>query len=467
MRKKPDELMPRGPAGFAWIAVPILFLAVFLFLTLLLLSPLFGAGRGSLPVMAGVSLLGGASGFAVLYLLIQRSPSFSSLRLRANDLQLFCRAIKESASTLALQEILDASTRIIMEVTGVAGCTLNLFNPRTGRMERRSSIGAGRSAEIEQDSYQKALIAGEPLVVRDTRARKFPEVDDEIESLICVPLRLRERTLGAVCIYGERGQKLSPEMISILGSLGDVVSLAIAHAMVHADFRTLVDAKTRFMLQASHELRSPSNAIQSIAQTLLQGYLGELTEKQREMISRINVRAKILSDVVSDLLVLARGRAEVSTRKFGPVDLGLLARESTLLFEERARQKGVGLDFEPHEASTIVHGNEDGLRSVITNLLENAIKYTPGGGTVTVRLRGDGDRIGLEVRDTGIGIPGDERERLFSEFFRASNARRLSETGTGLGLAIVKHAVEQCGGTVAVESELGVGTTVRVSLARR
>ena len=395
---------------------------------------------------------------------MKRSPSFSSLRLRADDLELFCRAIKESASTLALQEILDASTRTIMEVTGVAGCTLSLFDPRTSRMERRSSIGAGRSAEMEQDSSQKALIAGKPLVVQDTRAREFPEVSDEIESLICVPLRLRERTLGAVCIYGERGQRLSPEMISILGSLGDVVSLAIAHAMVHEDFRNLVDAKTRFMLQASHELRSPSNSIQSIAQTLLQGYLGELTDRQREMISRINVRARILSDVVSDLLVLARGRAEVSTRRYGPVDIGALVGEAMLLFEERARQKQVGLQLSAPASGPIVHGNEDGLRSVITNLLENAIKYTPGGGTVAVRLGEAGGRASLEVIDTGIGIPADERDRLFSEFFRASNAKRLSETGTGLGLAIVKNAVEQCGGSVAVESEEGIGTTIRVSL---
>jgi two-component system phosphate regulon sensor histidine kinase PhoR len=171
--------------------------------------------------------------------------------------------------------------------------------------------------------------------------------------------------------------------------------------------------------------------------------------------------------VVSDLLVLARGRVEVSTRRYGPVDLGPLARECILLFEERARQKGVGMDFQPHEAGAIVHGNEDGLRSVITNLLENAIKYTPSGGTVTVRLRGNGDRVDFEVQDTGIGIPADDRERLFSEFFRASNARRLSETGTGLGLTIVKNNVEQCGGSVVVESQEGVGTTVRVSLARR
>ena len=105
--------------------------------------------------MAVLSLVGGAAGSALLFILLKRSPSFSSLRLRANDLELFCKAIKESASTLVLQEILDASTRIIMEVTGVAGCTLNLYNPRTGRMERRSSIGAGRSAEIEQRTIRK------------------------------------------------------------------------------------------------------------------------------------------------------------------------------------------------------------------------------------------------------------------------------------------------------------------------
>ena len=112
----------------------------------------------------------------------------------------------------------------------------------------------------------------------------------------------------------------------------------------------------------------------------------------------------------------------------------------------------------------MVHGRRQGLQSIIANLLSNAIKYTPAGGRIDIAVRRDGEQLLLEVRDPGIGIPQEEQDKLFGEFFRAANALQLGESGTGLGLAIVKSTVEQHGGRIEVQSAEGQGSVFRVFL---
>jgi signal transduction histidine kinase len=253
-------------------------------------------------------------------------------------------------------------------------------------------------------------------------------------------------------------------MTSLLASLGDVVSLAIAHALVYEKLKNLVETKTKFMFQASHELRSPLNTIQSMARTLLEGHLGELSLGQRDMLSRIDLRAQTLSDIVGDLLVLAVGRAELTTLRPEPVDFPKLLCEQVRFFETRARDRNVSLEVHSTISDATVMGSRAGLASVITNLLSNAIKYTPEGGRVCLHLFESKEQLVLEVSDSGIGIPKAEQDKLFTEFFRASNAKAVAGTGTGLGLAIVRATVEQHGGTIQVESADGQGSTFRILL---
>lgn len=401
--------------------------------------------------------------------MFRNSPRVKIYRRQAGQFHAFCRAIKQAAGTLELQEILDSAAKIIVEVAGVRGCSIKLLDSKSGEMKAGTIVGIepesmGVALNAVESLYQQGTSSREPVIVQDIFMRDFPAVNEEVESLICVPLRLEDMNLGAICIFGARGQKLSAEMISLLSSLGDVVSLSIAHAFMYEDLKILGETKTKFMLEASHELRSPLNSIQSIARTLLEGHLGELGEKQKEMISRIDIRANMLSEIVGDLLVLAMGRAELSAFKPKRVDFAKLLQENVKFFENRAEEREIDMELYTLIQDASVYGSEEGLRSIITNLISNAIKYTPRGGRITLRLFESKDQIVFEISDTGIGIPKAEQERVFREFFRASNAKTASKTGTGLGLAIVKAAVEQHSGTINVESEEGKGTTFRIFL---
>jgi len=267
-------------------------------------------------------------------------------------------------------------------------------------------------------------------------------------------------------VYGEKGGKLSPEMLAFLSRLGDLAVLSIQNAEMYETLKKVDAAKSWFLRKAAHELASPLSVIQSVAQNFISGYLGELDASQLASIERIKARAAGLSEVVADLLALARGKARTAGDKAGTTDLAASLRETVELFRTAARQTQIDICAELPAEPVVVPVSTEEIRSVLMNLLSNAIKYSPSGREVCVCLVVRDATVELSVTDHGIGIPAAEKEKLFSEFFRASNARSFTESGTGLGLAIVKSVIEGAGGSLGVDSVEGEGTTVRVHLPR-
>jgi signal transduction histidine kinase len=390
------------------------------------------------------------------------------------QLQAVSIVIGKAGSSLELQDVLDAITRSTTEVTGVRGCSIKLLDPGGSTMSVRSLAGLHREvselrAEAAESIATHSLMEGRPVLVEGAALVDFPELDSGTESLICVPLRHEGRVIGALCIYGEMGRKLSPEMLSFLSRLGDLAVLSIAHASVYESLKKLDEAKSWFLRKAAHELVSPLGVIQSVAQNLLHGYLGELGVRQKEEVERMRARAAGLSEVVGDLLALARGRAQPPATAPGvapgKVDLCAALADTLAFFQPAALEKQIDLAIAAPCEPCPVTGSSEGVKSVLGNLLSNAIKYSPLRGKVTVSLaRGETGTV-LTVSDNGIGIPAAEKARLFSEFFRASNARSFTESGTGLGLAVVKAEVDAMGGSLDIQSEEGKGTTVRVLLS--
>ena len=398
-------------------------------------------------------------------------PSQRALETRALQVQAVCDLIRKAGASLDLQEVLDSITRLTVQAVGVRGCSIKLLDPGRGHMSVRSIAGLRRQvAELSADAAEsiatRSLINGQPVLVEGAAQSEFPELDEESESLICVPLRHEAKVVGALCVYGEKGRKLSPEMLSFLSRLGDLAVLSIENAAVYESLKKVDEAKSWFMRKAAHELASPLSVIQSVAQNLLAGYVGELDPSQRQSIERIKARAAGLSEVVADLLALARGKAAGPGEAEARVDLAAALREIVDFYQPAARQREVGLDADVAPGPCEVSLSPEGTRSVLTNLLSNAIKYSPAGGRVSVSLSSSDASAELAVTDHGIGIPAAEQERLFSEFFRASNARSWTEAGTGLGLAIVKSVVDAAGGSLDVKSAEGEGTTIRVRLPR-
>jgi signal transduction histidine kinase len=454
-----------------WPVVSLLWLSALIFAIIQISAPETGGRDSSVLVPLLMIIALAALGLLLSFFVLTNIPYLRSLERRSNQLDKFFDAIRKAASTLDLQEIFDTAAKVIVEVTEVKACSIELLDENRERMKVYSIVGiesgkTEKAVKIAENIYHSGLMEGKSVIVRDVHMRDYPAIDDEIESLMCVPLRVEDRILGAVCVFGNSGQRISNEMISLLSNLASVISLSIAHVFVFDDLKALVNTKTWFMLQTSHELRSPLSAIQSIARTMNAGYLGELSKNQQDAVSRIERRAQVLSETVGDLLSLAKGRAEFSTLKLSRIDLNDVVKDSAEFYELGLKEKNINLALQLHDRRADVYGNRDSLLSIVTNLLSNAIKYSPKGGQVVLRLYEREGKIVLEVKDTGMGIPKDDLGRIFEEFYRTKKAKSTSQVGTGLGLAIVKSKVEQHGGIIEVESEEEVGTTFRVSFLK-
>ena len=203
-----------------------------------------------------------------------------------------------------------------------------------------------------------------------------------------------------------------------------------------------------FIGVAAHDLKAPLAAIQSYLGVMLGGYSGELNEKQKNMLERSSHRITELLSLISDLLDIPRIETGQIIQEMKEFSLRQVIR--TCLHDQRklAKEKGVKLRVELPEALSRIYGSSPRLQQVITNLVNNALNYTPQ-GEVILRVREGAGGITIEVMDTGIGIPPQDLPRVFDDFFRASN---VETKGTGLGLAICKRIVEAHGGRIEVES---------------
>jgi signal transduction histidine kinase len=218
--------------------------------------------------------------------------------------------------------------------------------------------------------------------------------------------------------------------------------------------------KTWFLQKAAHQLRSPFSAIYSLMKVLRKGYLGPVSEQQQDAIIRCEKRLEMLGTLVNDLLKLGIKRQHQDRAAIQAVDGVKVLRALEELYGSAASEKGVSAEFVIDESIPQLMADEKLLDELFGNLISNAIKYTPSGGKVRVSLSRDQEhRVRFEVSDTGIGIPEEDLSRLFTEFFRAENAKAQAEEGTGLGLVIVKEILDFVGGSISVKSKAGEGTT--------
>ncbi|UCC66483.1 MAG: response regulator [Deltaproteobacteria bacterium] len=225
--------------------------------------------------------------------------------------------------------------------------------------------------------------------------------------------------------------------------------------------------KGDFIAMVSHELRSPVSAVEQNINLILEGMAGEVTEKQRHLLSRAKERSRGLLELIGDLLEISKIEAGMALQRKEPLQVEEVVSQVVELMEGEAKAKGVALRQKISPSLPPVLGDRGNLEGVFTNLVSNAIKYTPTGGEVRVEIGHEGDYVKTVVADTGIGIPKEDLPRIFDKFHRVKSEKTRGIVGTGLGLSIVKSIVEAHLGSIAVESEEGKGTTFAVLLPRQ
>jgi PAS domain S-box-containing protein len=231
-----------------------------------------------------------------------------------------------------------------------------------------------------------------------------------------------------------------------------------------SEVRRLAVEKSRFLRTLVHELRSPLGAIRSMLEVVMDRSLGDELGAYDDFLKRADVRIENLVGLVGELLTLSRIDEQAVGGEPERVVPSEVVRDVLLEYADRAKGRGVRLDCDlPGQDEAMGLGPEE-LRTVLSNLVGNGIKYNRRGGSVSVRLSRSEGWVHLEVKDTGLGMAKESVPRVFDEFFREKRSETRDVEGNGLGLSIVKRLVQRRGGTIDVASELGAGTTFRVRL---
>jgi len=301
-----------------------------------------------------------------------------------------------------------------------------------------------------------------------------------LTTLVLVPLRTAKNPVGILSIsYTAESRpraSLSPSELNLLSILGGQLAIALENSRMYAteqqravalaraleQQRELDRLKSEFIQNVSHELRTPLSMILAYAELLVSGEMGELQEQQRGALEIILERTLVLRDLVEQITTLLGKETRAPVRE--AVDLTELVEAASADFKVLAERSGLTLSTEIGSAVPPVLGDAGQLRKVIDNLVANAVKFTPAGGQVTIRLGyADGQAV-LQVSDTGIGIAPEHQERIFERFYQVDGTTRRRYGGSGLGLAVVKEITEAHGGAVSVQSQLGQGSTFTVRL---
>jgi signal transduction histidine kinase len=397
--------------------------------------------------------------------------------------------VRTFSGELTMERLVDACNEALVEGFGARGLWIQTFDtvghPGSGRVWSVAGLEVDLPEKLvalaeraAHDSWRRQAV--DVVRVGDGQGQLPPEERHPIDafltglgvtSVLFVPLGAGQECVGnLVLTRGADDPEWSQVEEAAARDIGRDVGRAILNARTFERERQLVTElqaldtyKTQLIATLSHELKNPLTAIVAHLELLEPVSLDPL---ERASLDAIDRAAQRIDRLVEDLMLLAKVGDPSTPFITQPVDLVEVTRDVVDLVSVAAHQRGVSLTIAVSDESVVALGDATELDRMVANLVGNAVKYTPRGGAVVVRLSSSADEVVLECVDTGIGIAPEDQEQLFTEFFRSRNPAALAQPGTGLGLAIVARIVARHGGRMVLCSELGSGSTFRVTLPR-
>jgi PAS domain S-box-containing protein len=353
-------------------------------------------------------------------------------------------------------------------VAAAAGVDESLVHRLRGRYESMSPAQGLSGAALGGRTELRTTVDDVLLLSRardDEHLATLREM--KMSSYVSVPLVTRGRTIGALTVVvGSSGRRYTRLDVPLVEELARRAALAVDNARLYREAQAANQAKSQFLATMSHELRTPLNAIGGYTELLQMELRGPLTPGQREDLTRIQRSQRHLLGLINDLLSFARietGHIELSVEPVLVEDV-LLVVEA--LVEPQIAAKSLTYARDGGAANVTCLADADKFQQVLTNLVSNAVKFTPSGGEVRLSWEAAPEQVYIRVRDSGPGIPASKHEAIFEPFVQLGGSLTRLTEGAGLGLAISRELSRAMGGDVTVESEVGRGSTFTVSLPR-
>jgi signal transduction histidine kinase len=377
------------------------------------------------------------------------------------------------------EKVLDSMVKTVSEVLQAKGCSIMLLSADRKILLHTAAYGLSdwyvRKGPVSADKSISEALEGRPVAilnaVEDERVQYRAQAKQEgIASLLCAPMLFKGDVMGVIRVYTAKQHHFTRSEIHFVQEVANLGAIALERAreleQCFVEVDKLEESRrqfVRFLSIVAHDLQSPLVATQSIMSYIADGYTGEITDGQKDLLQRGIRRIDELLMLITDLLDVPRIEAGQLVREMQEISLNEVVKQAVAGLDNVARQKGLELRIELPEVSPKVYASSRRLQQVLNNLISNAINYTRD-GMALVRVKELENEIAVEVIDTGIGIPPDELPLIFNDFFRG---RKAGKKGTGLGLSISKRIIEAHGGKLWAESpcaETGKGSRFTFTL---
>jgi signal transduction histidine kinase len=386
-------------------------------------------------------------------------------------------------STLDLNTVLTTIVAKAVQLSGTDTGAIYVYSRVRGEFRLRATYGMsdelvtairGQRIRLGESAIGQAAERREPLQIPDLRERPtFPVQDLVLEAghlaLLVVPLVAPDRVVGALVVRRREAGAFPLPTVELMKTFAAQSVLAIQNARLFSEIeekgRQLEIAsqhKSQFLANMSHELRTPLNAVLGYAELLADGLYGDLPERAKGVLARIQSNGQHLLALINDVLDLSKIEAGQLTLSIDAYAVPSIVQSVITVAEPLAAAKGLTLEVTVGSGLPLGQGDERRLTQVLLNLVGNAVKFTDQG---SVRLAAGltGDRFEVTVADTGPGIAAEHQAKVFEAFQQIDNSSTRKRGGTGLGLAISKQIIELHGGSIELTSELGVGSTFRLT----
>jgi signal transduction histidine kinase len=439
----------------------------------------------------------------------------AELQRRVTQLTTLHEAGLVFTSTLDRETLIDVALQTVMNKLNCDRAMISFYDPdrqlsRDVHIQGVSDEIAGfaRSIEVpikDPESVEgMVLLQGKPILIDNIENvwdrlhplhRQLASVA-KADSIISVPLKVKDRIIGSLTVERTHRYRLTQEDLDLMVTVANQIAIALDNANAYRHIEELnlgLEAKVRertgdlerlnkdleatnlklqeldrlksaFVSIVSHELRTPMTSIKGYLDNMLDGLTGELSEKQSHYVARIKANVDRLTRMIGDLLNLSRIEAGKVELRPGPVCVSELIDDVVDSLKSIANETAITVRVNRAGLIPTIHADRDKLQQILTNLLHNAIKFSPPGGSIRVEATGRDDGfLQIGVADTGCGIPPQEIDKVFDKFYRGHSLASRS-LGTGLGLFITKNLVEMHGGQIWVSSEIGKGSEFSFTL---
>ncbi len=388
------------------------------------------------------------------------------------------------SSSLDLDEVLTTIVTHAVRLSGTDGGSILEFDPELSEFTMRAAYGT--PPDVLEALRRIPVGLSDGLIGRaavERRPLQIGELTDQADdlhlrvlrdagsrSVTAVPMLRQDRIVGALVVHRRTAGEVDPETCEFLQTFASQSALALANAQLFqrlaqqtAELEVVSRHKSEFLASMSHELRTPLNAIIGFSEVLLERMFGDLNDRQDEYLRDIHSSGRHLLALLNDILDLSKVEAGQMTLQPTTIALHPLLDGCVGLVSERAIRHGLAIRVRVDEDVQEVLADELRLRQVVLNLLTNAVKFTPDGGSITLAATRSPGSVEVTVTDTGVGIPAGEHERIFDSFQQGGRSPRPTE-GTGLGLTLSRRIVHLHGGELWLTSEVGSGSTFGFTL---